>query len=137
MNCNIICFYSSFIFLSNVIISYWYSYYTYSLLFVLLTITSLIFHSNNNIYTNLIDKVSIISIVLYGSYLFFTEKIWYNHKTIYKILIFTTFFTTIYLFYYGYVTNQYCYHNDKYISNIYHSIMHVIASFGHNLIVIL
>jgi len=137
MNCNIICFYSSFIFVSNALIAYWYSYYTYSLLFVLLTITSLIFHSNNNIYTNLIDKVSIISIVLYGSYLFFTEKIWYNHKTIYKILIFTTFFTTIYLFYYGYVTNQYCYHNDKYISNIYHSIMHVIASFGHNLIVIL
>jgi hypothetical protein len=70
-----LCFYSSFIFLINVLIASYYKYYIYALLFFILWITSLIVHSNCNIYTNLLDKLAISLVVLYGGYIFYTKLI--------------------------------------------------------------
>lgn len=53
---------SSLIFTTNIITAYLYrQYYIYSYLFAVLTSTSLLFHSNPNIYTNIIDKCAIVS----------------------------------------------------------------------------
>jgi hypothetical protein len=58
---------SSFIFTTNIITAYLYKeYYIYSILFSALTATSLLYHSNNNIYTNIIDKCAICAVVLWG-----------------------------------------------------------------------
>lgn len=58
---------SSLIFTTNIITAYLYrQYYIYSYLFAALTSTSLLFHSNPNIYTNIIDKCAIVSVVTYG-----------------------------------------------------------------------
>jgi hypothetical protein len=133
-----LCFYSSIIFISNILIAYCYKYYVYSLLFLLLLITSLIFHSNNNIYTLLIDKISIILVVLYGGYLFI-DKINKSDevKYFYLLIIIFTFIITIYLYYFGYCYNKYCFCEDKEMANKYHSLIHIISSVGHNLIIIM
>jgi hypothetical protein len=64
---------SSFIFLTNSIATLYFEYYIYSVLFGSLTITSIIFHYNTNIYTNLMDKIFIIGIVFYGGHLLYKK----------------------------------------------------------------
>jgi hypothetical protein len=133
------CFYSSIVFITNSVIALYYNYLVYSLLFFILVITSLIVHSNTNMYTLVIDKIAIFAIAFYGGYLFF-EKCKHINSTsqiILAIITVYTFLATIYLYYCGYINNTYCYHQDKCIANLYHSLLHVIASVGHNIIVIL
>lgn len=129
---SILC-YSCLVFITNAIAAFFKEYYLYSFLFFNLTITSLIFHSNNNIYTNVIDKIAILSIVLYGSYIL------YNKISIQKKLrifvIITTFLLTLFLFFYGYCNNCYCYNPDKCIGDKYHSLLHLISSIGHHFII--
>lgn len=133
------CFYSSIVFITNSILALYYNYLVYSLLFFILVITSLIVHSDNNIYALGIDKIAIFCVVFYGGYLFFEKckHITSTSQIILAIIAIMTFLTTIYLYYYGYMNNTYCYHEDRYIGNLYHSLLHIIASVGHNIIVIL
>jgi hypothetical protein len=134
------CFYSSFIFLINVIIAYWYEYYLYARLFLMLTITSILFHSIHNIHSNINDKIAILAIVMYGGYLFFHK--FFNNKTslkywIFSFFIISTFIVTLYLFIYGYITNSFCFYEDRNTANLYHSLLHIISSIGHNLIIMM
>jgi len=134
------CFYSSFIFLTNVIIAYLYQYYLYGRLFFLLTITSILYHSIPSVYGNINDKIVISLIVLYGGNLFFEKyrnqipsvKYW-----ILSFLIILTFLATVYLYIYGFITNQYCFYEDRHTANLYHSLLHIISSIGHILVMIM
>ena len=133
------CFYSSIIFITNSILALYYNYLVYSLLFFILVITSLIVHSNMNIYALVIDKIAIFAIAFYGGYIFFEKckHITSTSQIILAIITVYTFLATIYLYYYGYINNAYCYHEDTRIGNLYHSFLHLISSIGHNIIVIL
>jgi hypothetical protein len=133
------CFYSSIVFITNSLIALYYNYLVYSLLFFILVITSLIVHSNINIYALVIDKIAIFAIAFYGGYLFFEKckHITSTSQIILAIITLYTFLATIYLYYYGYMNNTYCYHEDRCIGNLYHSLLHLIASVGHIIIVIL
>ena len=133
------CFYSSIVFITNSILALYYNYLVYSLLFFILVITSLIVHSNNNIYALVIDKIAIFAIAFYGGYIFFEKckHITRTSQIILAIITVYTFLATIYLYYYGYINNAYCYHEDTRIGNLYHSFLHLISSIGHNIIVIL
>jgi hypothetical protein len=135
------CFYSSFIFLTNVIVAYWYEYYFYGRLFFLLIITSILFHSiHNNIYSNINDKIAILAIVMYGGYLFF-HKFLTNETSVkywvFSFFIVSAFLLTLYLFIYGYITNSFCFYEDRNTANLYHSLLHIISSIGHNLIIMM
>lgn len=132
------CIISSFIFVINIIVAYYYKYYCYSGLFIALLISSLIFHSNpQNIYANITDKIMILAIFIYGGFIFITkQKNTIINKQI-RIAIIISFLTTIYLYYYGYLHNKYCYDNNTQIANTYHSLLHTIGSIGHILIVIM
>lgn len=132
-------FYSSFIFLTNVLIAYFYEEFSYSVLFFTLFITSLIVHSNDNMYTNLIDKAVIFCIVIYGAYIFFNKCKHINsiYHIIFAIIIVTTFLLTIYLYCYGYFCNKYCFCEDEENAKLSHSFMHLVGSFGHNCIVLM
>jgi small-conductance mechanosensitive channel len=139
---NIICIFSSFIFVINIIVAYYYKYYIYGSLFVALFISSILFHSNpQNIYTNIIDRIIILAIFMYGGYIFVTKQkqkqIQKNNNIQIQIAIILSFLTTIYLYYYGYLYNKYCYDTNIQIANIYHSLLHVIGSIGHILIIIM
>jgi len=66
--------YSSFVFLTNVIVAYIYQYYIYAVLFGALFATSIVVHVNeHNLFTNILDKCVISCIVLYGGYVFFQK----------------------------------------------------------------
>jgi hypothetical protein len=127
--------FSSLIFITNVASAFYKEYYIYSLLFLCLTITSVIFHYNTTIYTIVLDKIFVFSIVFYGGYLFYTKITPENQAQ--SAMIVTTFLLCIFLYYYGYCTNDYCYHPDKCVGDIYHGMLHSIASFGHHLITFL
>lgn len=132
-------FYSSLIFLTNIIIAYSYEDYCYSVLFFMLLITSLIVHSNDNVYTNLIDKAVIFCIVFYGAYIFFNKCKDINsiYHIIFSIIIVGTFLLTVYLYCYGYFYKKYCFCEDEENAKLCHSFMHLVGSFGHNFIVLM
>ena len=127
--------FSSLFFLTNALVAFLKKYYLYALLFLVLTITSLIFHTNNNIYTNLIDKIAILPVVIYGAYLLFQKMCAENAFTCFMIIL--TFLLAVYLYIYGYTNKTYCFSEDNGIGNAYHSILHLISSLGHHLIIIL
>ena len=134
---SILLLFSSFIFITNVLTTFHQKYYIYCFLFFGLTITSVLFHYHTNIYTNLVDRLFILSIVLYGGYLLYNKSRIDNQNQFKILFIIITFLLCIFLFFYGYYSNNYCYHPDKCIGNIYHCILHMISSFGHHLITFL
>ena len=125
-------FYSSFIFITNIIAAIYFQYYLYACFFTMLTITSICYHTYSNIYTNIIDKVSILSIVVYGSNLLYSKR---NNNQNILILIIGMFFLSIFLFYYGYITNQFCYNPNPWIGKKYHCLLHIISCVGHHMII--
>ena len=127
--------FSSFIFITNVLSTFYKKYYIYSFLFACLTITSLIFHYNTNIYTNILDKISILAIVSYGGYMLYHKTTFENQLNVLVIVI--SFLCCIFFFIYGYYVKDYCYNPNKYIGDNYHCMLHIISSVGHHLITFL
>ena len=137
---NYICFSSSFLFLITAVLALYNKYYVYGILLIFLLFTSIIFHTWSTNYTLIIDKVSIFAVIIYGAYLFYKKSMEIPSNTriiILQILVLLTFFMTIYLYYYGYYTNQYCFDKDTNIANLYHSLLHFISIYGHNIIIIM
>jgi len=66
-------FYSSLVFLINVCVALYYEYYLYSACFLLLTTTSLYYHSHNTRLSSIMDKIAIYIVVCYGAYLFYKK----------------------------------------------------------------
>jgi branched-subunit amino acid ABC-type transport system permease component len=122
-------------FITNSFAAFYKKYYVYSLLFFILTLTSLIVHSNNTIYTNIIDKLAVGGIILYGAYMLYTKMSF--EKFLEISLIVSTFFICIFLYVYGYYTESFCYHPEKRIRELYHIVLHFIASLGHHFIIFL
>jgi len=126
---------SSLFFITNMVTAFYNEYYLYSFLFFILTTTSVIVHYNDNIYTNIVDKIAVSSIVLYGGYMLCnkinTNK-WMNY---FAIII--TFLLCIYLYIYGFIVKKYCFCDEKCVAQKYHFIMHVVSSIGHHFIIYL
>lgn len=126
------CVYSSFIFLTNVVVFLFLGYTFYAFLFLCLWLTSVLHHSNPSTTTYMLDKLSIGGVVLYGGYLFLTK--WDSISTKMALIIIVTFLSTIYLYYYGYTNQSYCFDKNQERGMLFHSGMHVISSIGHHLI---
>jgi hypothetical protein len=127
-------FYSSFFYLSNCLVAYYYDYILYSALFFGLFSASLLWRLNESIHTFILDKLFIISVVGYGGYLF-TNRCYEMNGYVASIIV-STFLATGFLFYGGYITNQYCYDKDEKKGKLYHCLLHGISSVGHHLIVL-
>ncbi len=69
-------------------------------LFIFLTITSVIYHSNTNNYTNILDKIGIILIVSYGTYNVYIK--FDINKIITVSIVIILFLLTMFLYIYGY-----------------------------------
>ena len=132
-----LCIYSSLVFAINSAINYWYGYFIYSALFAFLLTTSTIYHSNKTFYTYLVDNLAVISVIFYGAYLFYDKIQTGNVNWLLASSIVLTFAFTIYLYYYGYACDQYCFASDVVEADWYHCLMHFVASAGHLMIVFL
>ena len=118
--------FSSWIFMTNAITAYYKNYPIYSALFILVTITSLMYHSSKDIYTYALDILAVCSVVLYGTFLLRNNLT--THNYIYQIIIFCIILSLAYLFFYGYIKNKYCYDADKTTSEKYHCLLHILSS---------
>lgn len=127
--------YSSFLFLTNTMIALYVFEYLYSLLFFILFCTSIYYRLNKeNPYAFYIDKLAVLLVTFYGGYIFYLK---FNNIPLFILsCIILTFLLTNYLFYYGYFTDSLCYDKDIYIGKLYHSILHLIASIGHHIILL-
>jgi|688.fasta_scaffold687990_1 hypothetical protein len=123
------CFYSSFIFLTNVTLLLYLGYIFYAFLFLSLWLTSVLYHSAPSATNYILDKLSIIGVVVYGGYLFFIKLDSISIKM--AIIIIVTFLTTIFLYGYGYKVQKYCFDKKKKRANLFHSGLHLISSIGH------
>jgi hypothetical protein len=134
------CQISPFIFIINILLGFYFGYFLYSLLFIFLLITSVIYHTYYTEFTYIIDKVSILYVVLYGSLLFY-QKIYCIDINIsnllYMFMIVSTFLSVFYLYYYGYYIKEYCFNENIYISYQYQSYIHYITFLSHSLIMLL
>lgn len=128
----IFCVYSSFIFLTNVIVFLFLGYSFYAFLFLCLWLTSVLYHSNPSTTNYILDKLSIGGVVLYGGYLFLMK--WDSISTKIALIIILTFLATIYLYSYGYAKQIYCFDKNQEREMIFHSGLHAISSIGHHLI---
>ena len=128
-----ILFFTSFIFITNVISALYKENHLYAILFGLLTISSLIVHSYDNIYTNVIDKIIIGLIVIYGGYVLWNKMS--DIDTIIMVTIISTFLFCIWVYAYGFYKKRLCFDSDKCIADRYHCLMHLIGCIGHHLII--
>tara|TARA_B100000927_G_scaffold289394_1_gene285935 strand:+ start:1565 stop:2041 length:477 start_codon:yes stop_codon:yes gene_type:complete len=143
LKCKNICYYTSFLFLINTVIAFNYNYLVYGLVFLFLFITSTLYHYEKNCKYQVIDKIAVYTVVIYGGYIFIKKIIEKKNKEsinfkniIYMFIIIITFLSTIYLYYVGYIYNKYCYDPDKFKSECTHGILHFISMIGHLFIII-
>jgi hypothetical protein len=133
------CFYSSLVFLVNTGVAYLINEIVYGILFFLLTITSLFFHSMPNIYTSVLDKVVLYSVITYGGFTFF-KKLLHKDTTIfnlvYSAIIVSSFLAVYYIYHIGYMIQDLGFHPNRDVANRWHSAIHFISSLGHCLIMV-
>jgi len=133
--------YSSLLFVSNFIHARIRGYYIYSSWFYLLTITSIIIHGfyPENFIVNLIDKIPIVGIIVTGFNLFVNkvDKCSFITRFFYTLIVLSSFLFVIYIFYYGYFTNNFCFHSDKFKADMFHTLLHLASSVGHHAIIIM
>ena len=137
--------YSSLLFLILSVIAKYYNYRELAISLLILFITSIIFHSNINTYTRVVDKIAIITV-------YFTSIIYYkkccSRKYMLKVcdiqknyvcgfLSVILFLVICYLFIYGYYANKYCYNEDLDKANNYHSFLHLCATLCILLVIIM
>ena len=126
---------SSLIFITNASTAFIYKKYIYSFLFLLLTITSVVYHSNANIYTHIIDKIVIAFVVSYGAYKLYNKAQKKNY--IFVVIVLLLFLLTNFLYIYGHFSKQFCFHSEKIIGDRYHCFLHCISSLAHHMIIIM
>ena len=127
-------FYTSFAFLTNALVNFTSGYPLYALLFATLFKTSILWRLYPSTATFILDKLAVNAVVAYGGYTLYQRLPDLSYAWI--ALIVSTFAATIYLFYYGYLTQTYCYDKRKTTQLNYHSLLHLISSLGHHLIVL-
>jgi hypothetical protein len=118
------CFYSSFIFLINVLFCFLRGQFIYGLLFTLLFTTSIFFYTYDDLEPFLLDKLAITMVVFYGFLLFLSKR----KKWHYVFVILSTFLASVFVYYYGYIHKSYCY---GYYGDEWHSFLHLLTCLGH------
>ena len=126
-------FWSSLVFVTNMWTAFFTQQYLYSFFFGSLTISSLMVHSYPTIWTNLWDKLWILSIVFYGGARLYSRR--YTAALWKLTLCVLTFLFCVWVYAYGYITSQFCF--DPVCSEQYHALMHAVSSFGHHCIIFL
>jgi len=130
-----ILFYSSFLFITNILSALIHEYYTYALLFMILTITSVLYHSTKYFLIKILDKCAVLAVIVYGTWLVYNKLTIDNIINIIIVVLF--FLLCIMLYFYGYFHTKYCYDPNTYISDQYHCRLHILGSFGHHFIAFL
>ena len=101
--------YTSLIFITNILTALYKEYYLYAFLFFMLTITSVIVHTHDTIYTNALDKMSVMLVVIYGGNMLWNKYLLCGSLSVFVVCI--AFIFCIYVYLYGYLRENYCFHS--------------------------
>ena len=107
----------------------------YKLSFILLTGTSILYHSFRDvIFLYYLDQLAVYNIVLLGGYEYYKylNRDSNNMYTSSSIINITSFISVILLYGYGYCSKE---HTSCSYQDICHSILHAITSIGHHAII--
>ena len=134
---NNICVFSSLIFITNIIIAWYYDNNIYVFLFFCLLVTSVLNHYTQNEIIRYIDKFFVFLIIIYGGYLVFNKSVCdcTTNEYVCIFIIIITFLSCVYLYLSGLSNSPYEIYGLY--GNHTHAVVHFIGSFGHNLIAIL
>ncbi len=132
------CVYSSALFLLNSWLCAYYGFNVYAALFGILTITSLLFHTTprnhpHKIFFNVMDKIAVFSVVVYGAWTLWNN--WNKYSVKARFLVIATFLSTIILFSVGYMFAIFCY--DPVWGDVWHALLHIISVVGHAFLLLL
>lgn len=96
--------------------------------------SSIIHHYIYSDITKFIDKIFIYIFVCFGGYTLYQKA--FSKNIIKTVCIITLFVFSIIVYNYGKMYNQFCFDPDIIVANIYHGLLHILSSFGHNLIIL-
>jgi hypothetical protein len=150
------CVFSSFFFLINAIVSYIYSQYAIGTLWVLLCVTSIIFHSlrrantSHLVNTDMIRRVNkknkwldvaylfditvtvvLVTYILYVHFRNTARKNMTPYVIFTNIVIFSLLGYILFIFFYGKQIGNYCFHKDSDTAEKWHSTIHLSGSIAH------
>ena len=135
MSPNYVLIITSLFFLTNVFCAISTNQYIYAFLSGLLIISSLINHYTYSDLTLNIDLFCVYLFVLYGGYTLYNKA---SLKHFYKIsIIIIIFIFSIVVYNVGKVYNCFCFDKDQCIADCFHGLLHILSSFGHNIIILL
>jgi|MDTA01.2.fsa_nt_gb hypothetical protein len=103
----------------------------YCLSFLLLLISSILYHSTKNNYILIVDKIFCYNIILTGLF-FFLKR---NKCDINTYIIIILFLFTIYIYVAGYYFSKYVFDKNLIIRENFHVLFHFTASLGHHIII--
>ena len=124
--------YTSLFFLSNIYYLLDANDIIYLSSFIILLITSVIFHSTKLKYIGYIDKLATYNIVFQGGISLLEN---HSKNTLISIIVILCFLSVVYLYYYGYIFDKFCF--DKKYNEICHGVLHLQSSIGHLFIILL
>ena len=115
--------YSSLIFLTIVVATWYTGHPIYCILFCCLTLTSIFFHSYGCF--GILDKLMILGIVVHALYLM--------EDNAELPMIVASLIVVMILYFYGWYVGEYCF--DSMEGDKWHACLHVVSSIGHHLVV--
>lgn len=122
------------VFLTNSLTAIYMDNYLYSILFLNLYCTSILCRLRVSEWTYFVDIIAIYLIVLYGSYSYILN--WNTYNPASHGIIMSSFLFTVFFHHYGYISKEYCFNKDIYIAKQYSSLVHIISSVGHHMIIL-
>jgi hypothetical protein len=128
-----ICLVSPLAFLGNVLLAYLYEELVYATLFLNLTVSSIYYHTHYSLLSNIYDKCSISSVVLYGGARLLVKLTSVSNITHYFLVMTSicSFVGTNILYFYGKKHKVYCFDSDSKKAYYYHAILHLLSACGH------
>ncbi len=133
---NMVLVLTPFIILTNILAAFFTKQYIYMAISAGLLSSSAIYHYT---YTNIakwIDKFFVYAFITFGGYTFYTKfgtasSNWCKIISIWAFFIFSIVVYTV-----GQKYECFCFDPTLYVANFFHGLMHILSSFGHNLIIL-
>lgn len=132
INC---CFFSSFIFITNVLTGIYYEQSLYTLFHFFLLSTCISYHAKYTRITYFLDQMGCVSASFHGFYLAVSAFLvslssWYG--VLLSFLYYQCALYVVVSYYWGKRVRKFSHHPDPRIGNYYHSLLHVVSSVGNH-----
>jgi hypothetical protein len=124
------------IMLTNISAAFFTKQYIYMAISAGLLLSSVIYHYTYTNAAKLIDKFFVYVFIAFGGYTFYT-KCGSAASNLFKIVSIMAFFIfSIVVYTVGKKYECFCFDPTLYVANFFHGLMHILSSFGHNLIIL-